>query len=213
MKTPKFSIIVPAHNSAAFIRKCLESVTMQHFKDYELIVVCDNCEDDTWKIAAEYADIVTSKNYGNDGLARQAGINQAHGEWVLFLDDDDWWLHEHVLDLINESLADNIDILCFGFIFKDKGYARPIRFQSGARVFWPSVWNKCYRRSFIEDVPFHRVDPTPDGQAADIEWTTRLIEKDFRFGELDQALYYYDFMRKGSQTDTKVFRNGEKNDR
>lgn len=209
----KFSIIVPAHNSAAFISKCLESVTQQTYRNYELIVVCDNCNDNTDRIAYQYADGILHVDYGNDGLARQAGLDVARGEWILFLDDDDWWMHEYVLDLINESLTDNIDILCFGFIFKGCGYASPVRYQHGSRIIWPSVWNKCYRRSFIEDVPFHRVDPTPDGQAADIEWTTRLIEKDFRFGELDQALYYYNYMRKGSQTDTKVFRNGDENDR
>lgn len=205
----KYSIIVPAHNSINFIDKCLQSVTNQHFRDFELIVVCDACTDDTWKVAMQYADNVLFTNFGNDGPPRQAGVFAARGEWILFLDDDDWWMHEYVLDMIDASLTDDIDVLCFGFIFKGRGYAEPVRHKNGARIFWPSVWNKCYRRSFIEDIHFRNITPTPAGDAADIDWTSRLIEKDFKFGELNQALYYYNYLRPGSQSDTKVVNAGE----
>ena len=203
----KYSIIVPAHNSAGFITKCLESIRMQTVTDYELILVCDRCEDNTAEVVKPYADTILFTDFGNDGPPRQAGVDVAQGDWILFLDDDDYWLHEYVLDLIDKSLTDDIDILCYGFIFKGQGYAPPIRMDHGRRIFWPSVWNKCYRRSFIADTPFHDV-PVVGKQAPDIEWTTRLIAKDFTYGVLNQPLYYYNYMRKGSQTDTKVYGNG-----
>lgn len=202
----KYSIIVPVHNSAGFVTKCLESIRMQTVTDYELIVVCDRCQDNTEEVVRPYADKVLVTDYGNDGPPRQAGIDIAQGDWILFLDDDDYWLHEYVLDLIDKAIADDIDVLCFGFIFKGQGYAPPIRKYKGHEIFWPSVWNKCYRRDFIADTPLRYVE-VKGTQAPDIDWTNRLLNKDFRIGVLDQPLYYYNFMRKGSQTDTKVYGN------
>ena len=89
------------------------------------------------------------------------------------------------------------------------GYARPIRKHQGRNIFWPSVWNKCYRREFILDTRFRSIEPH-DQDAPDIDWTRRLLVNDFRFSVLDQPLYYYNYMRTGSQTDTKVNVNGYK---
>lgn len=209
----KYSIIIPAHNSAAFIEKCLNSIEDQVFdrSKYELIIVCDACEDDTYKVALQYADKVLTTNFGNDGPPRQAGVDAASGDWILFLDDDDWWLHEYVLQAIDEALSysENIDVLCFGFIFKGKGIAHPLRFTGGAQNLWPAVWNKCYRRAFIQDVKFRSLKPTPDGEAPDIDWTRRVIEKDPRINFLDMPLYYYVYNRPGSQTNTLVLREAE----
>ena len=202
----KYSIIVPVHNSAGFVTKCLESIRMQTVTDYELIVVCDRCQDNTEEVVRPYADKVLVTDYGNDGPPRQAGVDVAQGDWILFLDDDDYWLHEYVLDLIDKAIANDIDVLCFGFIFKGQGYAPPIRKYKGHEIFWPSVWNKCYRRDFIADTPLRYVE-VKGTQAPDIDWTNRLLNKDFRIGVLDQPLYYYNYMRKGSQTDTIVYGN------
>ena len=54
----KYSIIVPVHNSAGFVTKCLESIRMQTVTDYELIVVCDRCQDNTEEVVRSYADKV-----------------------------------------------------------------------------------------------------------------------------------------------------------
>ena len=72
---PKYSIIVPVHNSATFMQKCLESVTSQTYRDFELIVVCDACTDDSWRVAMEYADNVLFTDFGNDGPPRSAGLD------------------------------------------------------------------------------------------------------------------------------------------
>lgn len=205
---PKYSIIVPAHNSAGFIAKCLNSIEDQVFDPemFELIVVCDRCEDDTYKVAMQYADKVITSDWGSDG-SRQEGIDIARGDWILFLDDDDWWMHEYVLSMIDDVVDPDTDMILFGFIWRRVGYSEPIR-QSLAfpdrKIYWPSVWNKCYRKDFIKDVRFNNIQPTPDGMAADIDWTSRLIQKPHSFKILDQPLYYYNYMREGSQTATKV---------
>lgn len=203
----KYSIIIPAHNSAAFIRKCLDSVRMQSYTDYELIVICDRCSDNTQEVVTPYADIVLVTDYGNDGPPRQDGIEASHGERILFLDDDDYWMHEYVLELIDQAFDDSTDILCFGFIFAGIGYARPVRTtEDGSVLFWPSVWSKCYKREFIKDIPLRYVE-VKGTQAPDIDWTNRLLAMLSTYSILDQPLYYYNFNRKGSQTDTKVYGN------
>lgn len=198
---PKYSIIIPAHNSEAFIHKALKSVKDQVFKDYELIVVCDRCNDFTAGIAGYYADKIIETDWGNDG-SRQSGIDVAEGEFVLFMDDDDHWLHEYVITQIDEAIGYHAsDILMFGFIFKTIGYAPPVRPGGGI---WPAVWNKCYRREFIKDIRFNSIVPTPDGNAADIDWTRRVIAQNPTFKILNMPLLYYNYLRPGSQTVTKV---------
>lgn len=197
---PKFSVIVPAYNSADFIARGLQSIADQSFRDYELIVACDRCEDGTEAIARQFTDLVYSCDNGNDGLTRNVGLDHASGDWILFMDDDDWWLHEfafrQISDHLNIYMDDPIDVLGFGFIFRHIGYAPPIR-KSGA--IWPNVWSKCWRRDFIGAERFNNIF-----MESDLDFTKRLILKNHaQFIGLDQPLYYYNYMRPGSQTEVK----------
>ena len=143
---PRFSIIIPAYNAEKHIRKALDSIKEQTFRDFELIVVCDSCTDSTAQIAWTYGAKVINVDYHNDGLSRSRGIDEATGDWILFMDDDDWWLHEYVLSQIDEKLRehnDSIDVLCFSFIFKGYKYAKPDGNRGGHFV---AVWNKCWKR-------------------------------------------------------------------
>ena len=97
----RFSVIIPAHNAAGHIRKALDSVRSQTFRDYELIVVCDSCTDGTQQIAREYGARTETVEYHADGMTRNRGLELAQGEWILFMDDDDWWLHEYVLEMLD----------------------------------------------------------------------------------------------------------------
>ena len=153
----RFSIIIPAYNSAGHIRKALESVRSQTFKDYELIVVCDSCTDETEEIAKEYGARTEAVSYHADGLTRNRGIELAAGDWILFMDDDDWWLHEYVLQQISDKIDQNpgIDIIAFSFIFRNIGYATPIRKRNGYH--WPACWCKCYRRACIRPLRLRTV--------------------------------------------------------
>lgn len=190
----KFSIIIPAHNSAGHIRKALESVKSQTFKDYELIVVCDSCDDDTEKIAQEYGAITESVDYHCDGPTRNRGIELARGDWVLFMDDDDWWLHEYVLQLLAERLTDQMDILCFSFIFRGLKYARPL---DNCGHHYIACWCKCYRRPAIGSARF---SAATDG-TADVQFYSDMFSKGLRIWDWDMPMYYYNYLRPGSQTE------------
>ena len=185
----KFSVIVPAYNSAGWIRKGLQSIKDQTFTDYELIVVCDSCKDNTAEIAREYADKVIEVDYHLDGLARNAGIDAAKGEWILFMDDDDWFLHEFAFQMLADVVGKNgEDILMFSFIWKGVGYAKNTPEHQ-----WVAVWNKCWRREFIGDTRFMDIP----------HWSDRDFNRDMMFKRpkcicWDMPFYYYNYLREGS---------------
>lgn len=185
---PKFSIILPVHNAADFMRKALDSIQAQTFKDYELIVICDACTDNSAEIAREYTDQVLEVNYGCSGPPRTEGLDVATGEYVLFMDDDDWWLHEFVLEQIDGALED-YDLLCFAFIWKGRGYTSPWR-QHG--WFWPAVWNKCWRREAIGDTRF------PSDYPDDLLFHNKMMEKFLTIKRWEMPMYYYNYWREGS---------------
>lgn len=192
---PKYSIIIPAYNAEDRIRKVLDSVRSQEYKNYELIVVCDSCKDNTEKIAREEYNAITSiEEFGNDGLSRSKGLDLATGEWILFLDDDDWWLHEYVLTMIDQAIVqldENTNMLQFGFIWKGKGYF-PSRANKDGSIY-SNVWTKCIRRSFIGDTRFPNVH-----SVSDWEFIKLLNQKGISVAYLDYPMYYYNWLREGS---------------
>lgn len=192
---PMFSIIIPAHNAANHIRKALDSIKNQDLykSSYELIVVCDSCEDNTESIAKEYGAKTFNVDFHNDGLTRNYGIDQAKGEWLLFMDDDDWWLHEYVLYTLEDQVGNkNEDIFCFGFVWKHKGIALPL--GNEGRLF-PSVWNKCWRREFVikNNLRFPKIH-----SVSDLYFHKDAMKCNPKVVALDMLMYYYNYMREGS---------------
>jgi glycosyltransferase involved in cell wall biosynthesis len=91
---PTVSVVIPAYNAAWCVGKAIDSVLAQDFRDFELIVVDDGSTDDTAAVLAGYGEAIRVVHKPNGGLssARNAGITAARGEFVAFLDADDWWL-------------------------------------------------------------------------------------------------------------------------
>lgn len=192
MNEPFFSVIIPAHNAQNFIRKCLDSVRKQTWTKYELIVVCDKCTDRTAQICRdEYRAKVIETDYGLDGLARNAGIDAAQGDWILFLDHDDWWLHEYVMQMLADEISrkwvDEIDVIMFGFIWKGRNYI----WQDHQR--YVAVWSKCWRRTFIGDTRFPAVP-----YWSDVDFDKQMFAKNPIYDSFNQVLYYYNYLAPGS---------------
>lgn len=188
-----FSIIIPAHNSEKFIDKCLDSINKQTYKSFETIVVCDACEDKTKDVAEQYRAKTIVVNHHCDGLARNEGLNVAKGNWILFIDSDDWWLHEFVFEQIYNKLdISKMDVLAFGMIWRYIGYAGT---RSVKGTLYPHVTNKCWNKSFIGDTRF------PDRQvASDAGFHELMMQKNPRIEEWDMPLYYYNYLREGSKS-------------
>lgn len=111
-----FSVIIPVYNVELYLKGCLESVRGQSFTDWEAVCVNDGSTDGSAAILDDYAAkdarfrIVTQPN-GGLSAARNAGLDAAKGEYILFLDSDDW-LEENALEVLSTNLEGE-DMLCF----------------------------------------------------------------------------------------------------
>ena len=111
-----FSIIIPVYNVEKYLRECLDSVVRQSFADWEAICVNDGSTDNSAEVLEDYAakdsrfKVVTQAN-GGLSAARNTGLKHATGDYVLFLDSDDW-LGENALQVLSERIAGQ-DLVCF----------------------------------------------------------------------------------------------------
>ncbi len=197
----RFSIIIPVYNAEEYLEKCLESVKMQTFTNYEIIIVLDGCTDRSEEIARKYTDNIIKVNYHDNGLARNPAIQAAKGDYILFLDSDDWWIHELVLMMLNEKTRElDPDILFFSFIKKGICYQSPI----GGR-YAPGFWNKCWKRTFIQQL---EVKKGPYGMDAEFQY--RALKLKPKIVEWDKLMYYYNYMRKGCVTEERRIKEMQK---
>jgi glycosyltransferase involved in cell wall biosynthesis len=99
---PKVSVIIPAYNASQYLADAIRSVLSQSFRDFEIIVVDDGSSDNTEQVAAEFFPDVKYYRQSNAGpaIARNTGIRKAKGEWIAFLDSDDWWDETHLEQLL-----------------------------------------------------------------------------------------------------------------
>lgn len=114
-----FSIIVPVYNVEKYLSKCLDSILNQSFQDFEIIVVNDGSPDNSQDIIDEYAKIYPEKIKPfikeNGGLsdARNYGIERASGDYLLFVDSDDYISHSLLSELQQAQARDNADLIRF----------------------------------------------------------------------------------------------------
>ncbi|CAM3726807.1 glycosyltransferase family 2 protein [Mesobacillus zeae] len=109
------SIIIPAYNTGKYIKKCLDSVLNQSFKDFEVIVVDDCSTDNTVELVEDYHDprIKIYENEKNSGpsFSRNRAIQLAQGEYIAILDSDDWWAPNRLEELIGFMKVKNADMV------------------------------------------------------------------------------------------------------
>ena len=105
----RFSIIIPAYNAAITLARCLCSILDQTFADYQVLVVNDGSADDIASIARDYAArdprfLLISTAHGGAGAARNRGLEKAAGEYVLYLDADDYWVDRTLLEKLHDRI-------------------------------------------------------------------------------------------------------------
>lgn len=122
---PFFSIIVPVYNSSHTLERCLESVLRQDFHDYEVICVDDGSSDSSWNVLGDYVlrdSRIRRFAQSNSGpsVARNKGLQEALGEYVLFLDSDDYFYVDEALSIINKAIVshDGCEVVYFAGAFE-----------------------------------------------------------------------------------------------
>ena len=179
---PKFSVIVPTRNGEGCIRTLLDSIKAQSFHDYELIVVCDSCTDNTFDIAREYTDKVVGVQFRRDGLARNVGLDIATGDWILFADDDDWFIHEFVFQMLADVAGKQGEsVVNFSYVQKNKGY----REQTTDEMFM-TCWCRCCKRELIGTTRF-----TDAPYGSDLQFFMDLMDKKPDIVFWNTPMYYY----------------------
>ena len=113
----KISVIVPVYNTEKYIKKCIESIINQTYKDIEIIIVNDGSEDSSEKIIESYIDknvniIYLKKENGGLSDARNYGLKRATGDYICFVDSDDY-LDNHTIEKLKPYIEKNIDLIKF----------------------------------------------------------------------------------------------------
>lgn len=106
---PKISVIVPVYNSENYLKKCIQSILVQTYSDFELILINDGSTDASGAICNQFASYdsrIRVHHQGNKGVstARNCGIELSMGEWITFVDSDDWIEEEYLSNLIRDSV-------------------------------------------------------------------------------------------------------------
>ena len=110
MKKPKFSIIFPVYNTEKYLKRCLDSIKSQTFKDYEVIIVNDGSTDNSSDIISKYPyKVINQENLGLS-MARNNGVKASIGDYLIFLDSDDY-IEKDLLKEINNSLSNSPDLV------------------------------------------------------------------------------------------------------
>ena len=126
MMVDKISIIVPVYNVENHIRVCVESILAQNYESFELILVDDGSKDNSGILCDEYAAIdsrvkVIHKENGGVSSARNAGLQQAKGEWIMYVDGDDWIDPEMMTEMIAVAERDGADFIIGNLRFVCEG--------------------------------------------------------------------------------------------
>ena len=141
---PFFSVVIPAYNREHLIERTLASVFAQNRPDLEVIVVDDGSTDDTREVVRRYGDrvtLLTQENQG-PGAARNAGIREAQGEYVAFLDSDDLWF-PWTLDVYETAIRDHQQpafVAGSPFLFTDADAVEGVEEHSPQATYFPDYY-------------------------------------------------------------------------
>lgn len=215
----KISIIVPVYNVEKYIIKCLESVKRQSFDNFECLIIDDGSKDNSIELAEKYVkDDNRFKIYHkeNGGLsdARNYGINLSKGEYLFFLDSDDYIADTLLADAYQMAKKHDSDIVCFDmmYVYEDGrdneissgGDFEVTSYQENKSLIFinNSANNKLYKRRFLEDKRFIKGMWYED-LAVVPTWLARANN----VSHVGKALYYY-VQRSGSishSADERIF--------
>lgn len=225
MNVALVSVVIPVYNVAPYLRQCLDSVAGQTLGELEVICVDDGSTDESPEILAEYARrdprfrVLTRKNAG-PGTARNAGLDAAQGEYLIFLDSDDWFEPELLEALVQRARETEADVtvckavefdtatgreLPSAWMLKD-AYLPGAAFaptEISAHLFqftygWP--WDKLYRMEFVRRTGL-RYPPLRNSE--DLVFVFQSLALAGRISVLDEALVHHRKNRMNSVSNSR----------
>ena len=206
MEYPAVSIIVPVYKAERYLQRCLTSILNQSFCDWEAILVDDGSPDGSGVILDEYALKdhrlhVIHKNNGGVSSARQVGIENARGKYLIHIDPDDWVEPNMLEELYNKIVDDAADMVICDFLWdRPMGISissqRPSAFDDKSIMIdlfterlHGSCCNKLVRRDVI--VANHISFPPQLSIHEDLFFVTRLLLENIKVTYLNKAFYHY----------------------
>lgn len=221
MNEYKLSIIVPVYGVEKYIDKCLNSLVKQSLKEIEIIVVNDGTKDNSQKIidkyVKKYPDKIKSyiKENGGQGSARNYGLKKATGEYIGYVDSDDFVEKDMYKKLYNKAKENNYDIVVCGNYnvsedYQNKNIDAFINNYNTdlENIFFGkmAVWNKIYKRDILIK---NKLEFKEKVWYEDLAFTLKAIMNSNTFAFIDEPLYDY-LIREGStMNNSNVKRNLE----
>lgn len=214
---PKISIIVPVYNVEKYLEKCIDSILNQSFRDFELILVDDGSTDNSGYICDRYKNqddriIVIHKENGGLSSARNAGIDISKGDFIGFVDSDDFIHRDMYKILYNNIIKSEADlVICKEQNIYEDEYVElnsivnernlnmeeltseeAIKKLYKVRTTFVYAWNKLYKRDLFKELRY------PENKIYEDEWLSpKLLYKSSKIVYINYSLYYY-LQRKGS---------------
>ncbi|ENK0839142.1 glycosyltransferase family 2 protein [Clostridium botulinum] len=203
----KVSVVVISYNIQDYIKQCLNSLNKQTYKEFEIIVVDDGSNDNTTYIIKEYIKLnnnikLIQKNNGGPSSARNVGLRNSNGEYVLFIDGDDWIEPDTIEKLYCEAQKFNADIVISDFFVNNgneqtihKGnLTKAVRNIDVIRNLFlsniiPSALNKLYKKSLFDDYNIYFDEELFSGE--DLEINTRLFYFAQNIVTLEEPFLHY----------------------
>ncbi len=205
--TDKVSIIIPVYNTGNLLRRCLDSVLAQSYSNTEIICIDDCSTDDSPSVLREYADryddkfkvIFNSENIGQ-GRGRMKGISVSDGEYIFFVDSDDYIAEDYVDTYMKEVSGEKYDVVVGGFVRDEEGkkYEHHIDQNIGSVISYSHACCKMYRKDFILD---NGISFGDFRKGEDIYFSLMLVMKDAKHKFIDYCGYYY-YLNNSSTTRT-----------
>ena len=207
----KVSVIVPVYNMEAYIEKCLRSLCLQEMKDAEFLIINDGSTDCSEKIINKFVkkdSRVKLYNKKNGGIssARNYGIKKANGEYICFVDCDDYVSNDYLIKLYNCAKENSSDIVICNYYRVDEksGNTRienivnfdTCNLEENKELIFKincSPWNKIYKRELFENIEF------PPYKYEDMAVIPILLHKANKISKINENLYYY-LIRKNGET-------------
>ncbi len=221
----KLSIIIPIYNVELYLSQCLDSVFVQDLTDCEVICVNDGSTDNSGTILEEYQRLYSGLsvvNQSNSGLsvARNSGLRIAKGEYIYFLDSDDYLLPDF-LEKIYQGIQKNVDIVSYNVLISEKGdyyfnnrkkidkiYTGQEYFENYyiENAFFPTfpVWMYLYKKSFLEN---NHLVFKENSLHEDIDFTSRSIYLAESVCQIDKPIQFHRVLREGAITQTIRLKN------